>query len=156
MRRFLYYRLPALLWLFFVLWASGPDFASQQSSLLLLWVLQRLVGSVEPQIFQAIHVAIRKAAHLLEYAILSSLWFRAGRAGTGSAWRPQWGLLALGVALLTSVTDEAHQSFVASRTGSGADVVLDMIGAVTAQALLWMRTRRKKVHREDAKAETET
>ena len=148
MRRFFYYRLPALLWLFFVLWASGPDFASQQSSLLLLWVWQRLIGPVEPEIFQAIHLAVRKAAHLLEYAILSGLWFRAGRTGAGSAWRPQWGLLALGVALLTSVTDEAHQSFVPSRTGSGADVVLDMIGAAAAQALLWMRgSRRDKLHR---------
>lgn len=73
----------------------------------------------------SIQLIVRKCGHLLEYAILSALLYRA--LGTS---RDRPFALAFILAALYAALDEFHQSFVASRTGSPWDVVVDCTGAV--------------------------
>jgi VanZ family protein len=85
---------------------------------------------------------VRKAAHLTVYATLSALWFRA-RRGPRAGWQPSWALLGLLVSMLVAISDEVHQSFVPSRTGTPWDVLLDTFGALLAQVAIALFARRK-------------
>lgn len=71
-------------------------------------------------------LALRKLAHLTEYAILGALLLRATR-------RP-W--LALVLAALYAVSDEVHQHFVEGRHAAPLDVAIDTVGAL-AGILAW-------------------
>jgi len=79
-----------------------------------------------------IHFIIRKTAHVIEYAVLAGLWWRA----LGGGWA------ALGLALLTASLDELRQSFTPGRTGSLYDVCLDCAAAGAALLLMAVRRRR--------------
>lgn len=74
---------------------------------------------------------LRKAAHIIEYAVLMRLWLRARDGTFGCAPRR----LAVGglFCALYAASDEFHQSFVPGRSGSGVDVAIDMIG-IAAEA----------------------
>jgi len=85
---------------------------------------------------------VRKSAHLVVYATLSALWFRALRGPRGG-WKPSWALLALLVAILVALGDELHQSYTLSRTGTPWDVLLDGFGAFLAQAAIYRSERRR-------------
>jgi len=56
-----------------------------------------------------------------------------------------WGISALFIAAGYSVLDEFHQSFVASRTASAYDSLLDSTGAFFALGVLWLWFRRRRV-----------
>jgi VanZ family protein len=74
--------------------------------------------------------ALRKGAHMTEYAILAGLLVRA----TGSyAW-------AFGLAVAYAATDELHQTFVRGRHGSPIDVGIDAVGALIELGV-WRRLR---------------
>jgi VanZ family protein len=87
--------------------------------------------------FEAIHHFIRKSAHFTEYFIFCLLIYRSVRVGR-SGWRWTWGLAALFCAAGYSALDEIHQAFVASRTASAYDSLLDSVGAFVAMAVLWL------------------
>ena len=79
----------------------------------------------------ALHMLIRKAAHMTEYAILFLLAFRALRKE--GAKRP--GLYALALCAAYAATDEFHQSFVDDRGPSVIDVGIDTLGAGLARGI---------------------
>jgi VanZ family protein len=97
---------------------------------------------VERPEFAFLHILIRKLAHLVVYAALSLLWFRA-RRGPRSGWQRDWALVAILVSMLVAGSDELHQYFAGSRTGTPWDVLLDSLGALLAQALLALRGLRR-------------
>ena len=74
-------------------------------------------------------VALRKVAHVGEYAILAFLLRRAISAPA-----------AFGLAVAYAVSDEVHQSFVGGREGRPRDVAIDAIGVTLG--LLATRARR--------------
>ena len=74
---------------------------------------------------------LRKAAHVVEFALLGALLARA----LPSLW---WAIVA---GSLYAVTDEVHQVFVPGRVGSPLDWALDTAGVV-AGALAWTRLAR--------------
>ncbi len=76
-------------------------------------------------------LVLRKAAHVVEYAILGAL---LARALPSLAW-------ALVVGSLYAVTDEVHQVFVTGRTGSPVDWAIDTVG-VAAGVLAYAKVRR--------------
>jgi VanZ family protein len=83
-------------------------------------------------------VLLRKLAHASVYAVLTYLWWRALREGTGpEATRPL--AAAWLIAIAYSATDEWHQTFVTGRHGSPADVLIDAGGA--SAAALWAMRR---------------
>jgi VanZ family protein len=71
---------------------------------------------------------LRKAAHIIEYGVLTALIIRA----VGRTWRQwPWRRIALwsgGGAILYAVSDEIHQSFVPRRGPSATDVLIDSVG----------------------------
>ena len=93
------------------------------------------------------HVIVRKLAHLAEYAVLAMLAARA-LGGSLRAWLSRnWPLVSFGLITAVAVADEAQQSFRASRTGSGLDVLIDLAGGLSMILLIVLigiyRTRRR-------------
>ncbi len=71
-------------------------------------------------------LVLRKLAHLVEYAVLGALLYRALRREPAA--------VALGS--LYAVTDELHQAFVPGRQGHALDWVIDTVGVVAGVFLL--------------------
>jgi VanZ family protein len=129
------YWLPAAGWMVFILWLSSGSFAAERTALLLSPLAEWLSPWVTAGDLAAIHYATRKLAHFIVYAILALLWYRAFARGQGlragsAGWR------ALGIAVAWACVDELHQSTIATRTGSVADVMLDSVGAATALGVI--------------------
>jgi VanZ family protein len=82
----------------------------------------------------------RKLIHLLQYALLAFLWWRALRTRLDDR---RAALAAFLVTALYAATDEYHQSFVQGRSGSPLDWAIDCAGAGLAS--LWLSRRRSRV-----------
>jgi VanZ family protein len=69
-----------------------------------------------------------KVMHFMAYALMSVLFFRALEK-TWPLWRITWHALSSVVfTAFYGVTDELHQSFVASRMAEGMDILADFSG----------------------------
>lgn len=142
----------AVLWLILIAIESSALLSAHNTSRILYPLLHFLFG-MDWERFEVWHFFIRKSGHVVGYAILSALLFRAWRATLPAMsdvkWTPRWATIAiLGTALVASL-DEWHQSFIPSRTGRWQDVVLDTCAGVGAQVLIlvWMRQRKNRVNR---------
>ena len=142
------YWVPVLLWMV-VIFAGSSDAASfSHSSRIVVPIVRWLLPGISQDSLHAIVVAVRKTAHVTEYAILAMLIWRCQCHGTesGSAgwpWRAAAFTLVWIVAYASS--DEFHQRFVPSREASVVDVFIDTAGAVFALLLIWVvgRWRRR-------------
>jgi VanZ family protein len=135
------YWLPPLLWMAVMFLFSTDTFAAEHTGEVLWEVLQELAPHVTSEHHTLLHVLIRKAAHLTEYAILACLLLRAFRAGATQPWHWRWATLSVVLVALHAGLDEYHQAFTQSRTASVADSLLDTAGGVLALALLWRNRR---------------
>jgi VanZ family protein len=97
---------------------------------LLAWVAPWLA----PADVVGLHGALRKTAHVVEYAILALLWHRALARDTALS-PALTAAAAFALCAAWAALDEAHQHFVPSRTGSPYDVAIDMAGALAALAI---------------------
>ena len=71
----------------------------------------------------------RKPAHIVEYAVLLLLLFRAIRESFGKFWR--FWEIAVGagmISFLYGITDELHQSLTPTRSGKITDLGFDLLG----------------------------
>ena len=71
-------------------------------------------------------LALRKLAHITEYAILTMLLLKTF---TANADRKKYILVAC-IAIVYACSDELHQSLVPTRDGKIADIIIDSIGIV--------------------------
>ena len=138
---------PAFLWAVVIFSMSTDTFSAEHTGSVLEPILRWLVPSLTNVQFLAIHYFIRKSAHFTEYFIFCLLLYRGVR-GDRQGWRWTWGLAALFCAAGYSVLDEIHQAFVASRTASPYDSLLDSIGAFFAFVALWVWFRFRRTARE--------
>ena len=115
------------------LFSTGP-FGGEGTSRILLPLFAALFPHATPGQLVLIHAAVRKAAHFLEYLVLSILLYRALRAGQHT--RLGAAAIAFVVSGLYAVTDELHQLFVPGRTAAAADCLIDVSGAAAGQGLL--------------------
>jgi VanZ family protein len=122
---------PALGWGCVIFVLSTDSFSAEHTGFALAAILHWLLPNLNDDQFVHIHHLIRKTAHFTEYFILYLLLFRGFR-GERRGWRISWAAGALGVAAMYSALDEIHQSFVASRTASVRDSLLDSAGAFAA------------------------
>jgi VanZ family protein len=143
MKAFARYWLPPFLWMAVIWTLSSQAGSAQNTSRLFLLLLAWLAPWAGPDHVELGHLLVRKLGHLVEYAVLAILWFRALRgerrlAAPASAW------MALLVSVAWAVLDELHQSTVPSRTASAADVVIDAVGAALALLTLWLNGARAR------------
>jgi VanZ family protein len=130
----------AVLWTVLVLAASGEAFSAANTR---GWVYEiwSWLGVSHAEVAPFL-LWTRKAAHVVEYAILGALALRAlhgARLGIPSA-----SLCALLWALTVALGDETTQAQLPSRTGSATDVALDVAGAAVAIALTARVLRARK------------
>jgi VanZ family protein len=140
---------PALLWAVVIFSASTDTFSSEHTASVLEPILRWMIRSLTEAQFDAIHYLVRKSAHFTEYFIFCVLLYRGVRLGR-PGWRWTWGLTALFSAAGYSVLDEIHQAFVASRTASAYDSLLDSVGAFVALAVLWLWFRLPKAQAKES------
>jgi VanZ family protein len=99
--------------------------------------------------------AIKKLAHLFEYAVLACLLLRACRSSASlrrSQAKPAGhplldgpALAAIGLAALWAVLDEFHQSFVPTRTATLRDVLIDFAAILlSVLAVAWWQQRQER------------
>jgi VanZ family protein len=135
---------PALAWACVIFTLSTDSFSSEHTATILAPIVKWLYPAMTAEQFELVHHVIRKSAHFTEYFIFYLFLYRGVR-GARMGWRWTWGLTALGVAAGYSILDEVHQAFVASRTASPYDSLLDSIGAFFAFAAvgIWFRLRKR-------------
>jgi VanZ family protein len=138
---------PALLWAGVIFSLSTDTFSAAHTASVFYPIVRWLVPSITADQFEIVHYYIRKSAHLTEYFVFCLLLYRGVRSGQ-KGWRWSWALTALFIAAGYSVLDEIHQAFVASRTASAFDSLLDSAGAfvATAALFLWFRYRKPSPH----------
>jgi VanZ family protein len=134
---------PVILWIGCILVASGDSFSSAHTGSWLS-VLLGLVSAVPPDHFGAVHLIVRKTAHLVEYGLLGLLAYRAFQCTWRDVPAGGWWMASLALCLACGASDELHQSTVRSRTGSSADVLLDLMGAWLGIYLFRLLTARVK------------
>ena len=128
---------PALLWGCVIFLASTDTFSAEHTGSVLARILDWLIPSLSDERFAHIHHLVRKAAHFTEYFVFYVLLFRGIRAER-RGWRFTWAAAALFIAAGYSALDEIHQSFVASRTASVWDSLLDSTGAFAALVVVFL------------------
>jgi len=123
--------LPPLCWTGLIAYLGGGQWGGAHTAAWLGPLLLALLPTASPEALEMAHFLIRKAGHVIEYAVLAGLW----RRGLGGTWAP------LGLAVLTACLDELRQWFTPGRGGSMADVLLDGAAAATAIGLIALRAR---------------
>ena len=137
---------PLAAWACFVLFASSASFSASNTSRIIRPVLLWLFPDISEDSLDYVHFLVRKTAHFSEYALLALLAARAFRTSRKEGLRRLWWPAAFALVACVALTDEFHQSFLPSRTGTIYDSLLDMTGGAFALACaaLWLRLRGRK------------
>lgn len=136
----------AILWLIVISIESTTYLSGQNTSHILYPIFHFLFG-IDQAHFEPWHHVLRKAGHVVGYAMLSFFLFRAWRETLPvepHRWTPRWASLAVLGTLLVASLDEWHQTFLPSRTGRLQDVVLDTSAGIAAQVLLSLFFRKSE------------
>jgi VanZ family protein len=126
---------------------SSDSKSGEHSSRILAPLIHWFAPSLSEKTLSDIVFFIRKCAHLMEYAILAILFWRALRKPVRNDARPwRWNEAAWPVlfVMLYAASDEIHQLFVPTREGRLTDVVIDTTGAVVGLFVLWIVGRLAK------------
>ncbi|MBW1686681.1 MAG: VanZ family protein [Deltaproteobacteria bacterium] len=118
------------IWIF-----SGESFSAASTSRFITPFLRWLDPDISYQAILRTRFYIRKAAHLTEYAVLAVLAFRALRLSLAVSTLRVIGL-AMGVVVAVAALDELRQAFLATRTGSLADVAINFTGGALGVGLI--------------------
>ena len=137
--------LPVLIWMAIIFTASTDLGSVRRTSRFIGPLLRWFHPTVSEETIHTVQVVVRKGGHLTGYACLA-LWFwrarqvmRAKRFFEDWSWRAAgWIVLWCG---LYAVSDEFHQSFVASRQGQLLDVAIDTAGAFVGLLVVWAIVR---------------
>ncbi len=122
---------PLILWIGVILFLSSGQASMPQTSRFIRPLLEFLFPNSPEETLILYHGYIRKFAHFAAYAVLAFLAVRAFVGSSIKFLRNQWFIAAFGLVLLVASIDETNQSYVASRTGSIYDVLLDCAGGLT-------------------------
>lgn len=147
--------LAAFLWLA-VIALESSDFGSAAYTGRFLYPLLHFLFGMDRAHFAVIHHYIRKSGHFIGYFTLSLFLFRAWKATLhvplAKVWTWRWAGIAFAMSVAVASLDEWHQTFLPSRTGRFADVVLDSSAALTAQLLIFLFWRWREGHMRQAEA----
>ncbi|MBI5384654.1 MAG: VanZ family protein [Verrucomicrobia bacterium] len=147
LKTFARYWLPLVTWMTMIFVVSADQESAQHSSRILEPLLRWLFPKLTPEQVGPVVFAIRKLAHSTEYAVLAALSWRAMRRPVRDdprPWRWSHAFFALLLTVGYAASDEFHQSFVPTRTGTVWDVVIDSGGAMLGLAAVWLWGRVKR------------
>ena len=137
-------RLPVLAWLVLIAFESTDRFSRANTRRILYPAFHALTG-VSYSDFYDWNYVMRKCGHVFLYGTLGALLYRLARfevpGGRSKSWSLPCALLAVAGTALVASLDEWHQTFVPSRTGTLADVLLDTGAALLSQALIFAVAR---------------
>lgn len=139
-RKFLRYWLPVILWASLLFSASTNAGSVQHTSRFLKPFLRWLIPGISEPTLNRVHIGVRKAAHVTEYAVFALLLLRGLRCPKGEQPMPwRWSLAAATVAVCFTIaaTDEFWQTFWSTRRGAWDDVFLDTTGGTLGTLLYW-------------------
>ena len=147
-----YWRVALLAWMLLIFLLSGNHLSWQKTEKLLIASMPSTESTKSrdrpsdwtPQSpkFVFVHIAIRKFAHIVEYAILVYLWFRSLWTKPGRfVFCMRWSVL---LSILYAMLDECHQYFLFSRDGKWVDVLWDSAGIAMMSLVLWSVKRTGK------------
>lgn len=134
----------AVLWAANIFTLSTSGFRSSRTRHALARLFALLNISVPPDFFYAANLALRKSAHLLEYAIFSGLLYLSFRDPSQPRWQQSRAAWALVVAVTFSLTDEFHQTLVVGRSASLMDCFIDSTGALLALWVIYVTSTRPR------------
>lgn len=144
---FIYFWLPPLLWMGLIFMVSSDGNSFNRSSRLIGPFVHWLFPDAAPATVENVVVAVRKLAHVTEYACCAILLWRALRRHTARDTRPwSWRepALSLLIVFAYAITDEWHQTFVPGRQGAVHDVLLDTLGGALGLFAIWLAGRWSK------------
>jgi len=135
--------LPLLVWMALIFFFSTGELSAGNTSRIVRPVLLWLFPEISEERIAFAHFLVRKGAHFTEYAVLALLAARAFYTSSRELLRRRWFTCALLLVVFYSLSDEFHQTFVPSRTGSIYDSFIDITGGLTALLCrkLWRRRR---------------
>lgn len=123
----------------FVFSAQEADASSQTSAAFSEWLLRQIhpdLDQMDPSLQASLraqyHLAVRKAAHFSEFALLG-LFLRLLLEWLPLRWKKS---VSWAAGTLYAVTDEIHQMFVAGRSCQVPDVCIDSLGVLTGVFLM--------------------
>jgi VanZ family protein len=127
-----------------VVWALGGDaFSAAFTAKVLRPIIELFVADFSTADMFVLLTVVRKSMHVAVYGLLALLILRALWMGSVDSLLLSLGLTALLVTTM-ALADETRQSFSAVRTGSGWDVMLDLIGAAGVAALLTLQAKHRR------------
>jgi VanZ family protein len=141
-RGFLKFWLPVLVWMIFIFIGSTDLMSAEHTSRFIGPFLRWFAPDITEATVASIQLVVRKCGHLTEYAVLAGFLYRALRQRRERVM--QAAIVAFLIAAIYAALDEFHQSFVASRTGSPMDVLIDCAGALVGLATFLNVTRSRK------------
>jgi VanZ family protein len=136
---------PLLAWMGVIFLASTGALSATNSGSVIKPLLRWLFPNITDTGVAITHTVVRKGGHFTEYAVLALLAARAFSRSGHEGLRRRWLAAALSLVVLYSFSDEFHQSFVASRTASIFDCMIDITGGLAA--LIFYRWRHLRAPR---------
>jgi VanZ family protein len=144
-KSFLWNWIPVILWASLIFVFSTDTFSSTNTAGIFEPIFSHIFPQLPARDIDRIHVLIRKVGHFSEYFVLAVLLMRALRNAMGEELFGRRLFLSILIATLYAVSDEAHQSFVPSRSASAVDVSIDAIGAICGTLLSYRHNQRLRV-----------
>ncbi|MCR6112533.1 VanZ family protein [Bacillus sp. A301a_S52] len=81
---------------------------------------------------------LRKSAHFILFALLGFFVFLASIKLNGRSFRSF--IIAMSIVIVYAALDEYRQTFIPSRSGMVADVILDTVGGLFGTGMAWLKT----------------
>jgi len=116
---------------------STHYFSGEETARVIIPILHRIFPFATDRELRWMHIGIRKLAHVTEFGTFSIAVFHGVRGGR-RGWNLRWAIVTLLIAVTYAGLDEWHQSFVPLREPRVRDVLIDTLGALLAQVLVWI------------------
>jgi VanZ family protein len=120
--------LPVVAWAVFIFIMSTDEMSAEHTRGWLVPLIRLSAPGLDPASVELVHAVIRKLGHLGDYLLFALLIDRGLRLDSPvpALRTPRAAFFA---AAIYSLSDEAHQAFVASRSASLVDCGIDSVGA---------------------------
>lgn len=135
---------PLFLWVGVIFFFSSQQGSMSKTSVLIRPILLFLFPGASEETLVIYHGYIRKFAHFAEYFALAFFAFRAFSSTANEILQKYRYFVSLILVFTIALLDEFNQSFLASRTSSFRDVLLDTAGGLTMLMILYFWNLRNK------------